>query len=374
MAQIPCEASLRPDWLAVSFKSSTERDRDYVWGIAQECAHRVTGDIDFKEGLGSRHFETKLAHDIGITFESSSLTSSFNAGLSVINFSGKYWALSSVYEQLRMISRIHSFKGRYHYTRLDAQVTTLNPSQSAEQIVNDVQENKLWIKGYKGWEPKGLKDRFGEPLGSLSACFGAATSDRRATSYNKAVEQGWETPARRDETRLRGDWAEAHMTSLATSVLGASSENVAIEALQTETSTALVQHMQYLSLDGKSAIRSKDWARTAKAPAWWTETLEQDIEPVKVNRKPQNTCWVSLGHMTAQYKRCILECAVDLVKTGRSANLEQALFDIGRIAISRFSDDDIEAAIEPLIPEIRQLFRDQVVEARNRAAEHLEFV
>lgn len=374
MAQIPCEASLRPDWLAVSFKSSTERDRDYVYGIAQECSYRVAGDIDFKEGLRSRHFETKLTHDIGITFESSPIHAALSPGLSVINFTGKYWALSSVYEQLRMISRIHSFKGRYHYTRLDAQVTTLNPSQSAEQIVSDVQENRLWIKGYKGWEPKGLKDRFGEPLGSLSACFGSPTSDRRATSYNKGVEQGWETPARRDETRLRGDWAEGHMTSLATAVLGATSENVAIEALQTETNVAIAQHMQYLSLDGKSAIRSKDWARSASVPAWWTETLEQDIEPIKINRKPQNDCWTALGHMTGQYKRVILECAVDLVSSGRSEHLEQALFDIGKIAISKFSDDDIEAAIGPLEPAMREVFRAQVIKARNSAAEHLEFV
>ena len=78
--------------------------------------------------------------------------------------------------------------------------------------------------------------------------------------------------------------------------------------------------------------------------------------------------------MTDQYKRTILECAMDLLMTGRSEHLDQALFDIGRISISKFSDDDIEAAIEPLIPEMRELFRAQVVEARNAAAEHLEFV
>ena len=115
---------------------------------------------------------------------------------------------------MRLFQSLLAFKGRYHFTRLDCQVTTLNPSQSAEQIVNDVNEGSLWIKGYRGWEPRGLTDLNGKPTGGLSACFGAPSSDRGATSYNKQAEQDWDTPARRDEVRLRGEWAERHAVAI----------------------------------------------------------------------------------------------------------------------------------------------------------------
>ena len=126
---------------------------------------------------------------------------------------------------MRLISELNEFKGRYHWTRLDCQVTTLNPSQSAEQICTDIQERRLWIKGYRGWEQKGIRDIDGNVINGASACFGAPTSDKRATSYNKGAEQNWPVPARRDEIRLRRAWAEEHMKILATAISGASSEN-----------------------------------------------------------------------------------------------------------------------------------------------------
>ena len=374
MAQIPCEASLRPDWLGVSFKSETERHRQRVWDLVQKHVATVVDDMDWDAGAQSRFFETCFRHDIGARFETSSINAERNAGLSVLNLSGLYWSLSSVYAQMKLLSDIHSFKGRFHYTRLDAQVTTLNPSQSAEQICTDVTERRLWIRGYQGWKQEGLRDIDGNVINGASACFGAPISNRRATSYNKAAEQKWKTPARRDEVRLRDAWAEEHTSAIATAITGARSENEAIEAYVSNTSAAIAQHMQYLDITGTPTPKPKNWARGRKAPKWWSETLEQDIEPIKLNRRPQNDCWTKLDNGATQYGATVMECVADLMATGRAPHVSQALYDVAQILLSKVKHEDLVRAAQELPEDQRADFVNLLESCKNEAAEHLEFV
>lgn len=372
MAQAPCENSLRPDWLGVSFKSTTERHQQQVWDLIQHHIARVTDDQDWEVGSASRHFERCFRHEIGARFEISSLQAERNAGLAVLNLSGMYWALSSVYEQMRLLSHIHQFKGRFHYTRLDAQVTTLNPSQTAEQICTDVAERRLWIKGYQGWEQKGIRDLDGNVINGASACFGAATSNRRATSYNKSAEQLWDVPARRDEARLRGDWAEQHTTAIATAIAGASSEDAAITAYTEATSATIAQHMQYLDITGTPIPKPKDWARGKKAPKWWSETLDQEITPVKLNRKPERDCFARFAFMRMQWGPTWAECCADLVAKGRAPSVEQASFDLAQRMLSVLRPEHLQKASE-LLPEAeREAFITEMLAAGDRASIHTE--
>lgn len=374
MAQTPCESSLRPDWIAISFQSATESHRQQVWELIQHHVGEVAGDLAWDTSGSSRFFETCFRHDIGARFESSSINAERNAGLSVINLSGMYWALSSVYAQMKFLNHVHNFKGRYHYTRLDAQVTTLNPSQSAEQICIDVTERRLWIRGYQGWKQEGFRDIDGNVINGASACFGAPISNRRATSYNKGLQQQWKTPARRDEVRLRNAWAEEHTTAICEAIAGAPSENEAIDAYVNTTSAAIAQHMQYLDITGTPIPKPKNWARGKVAPKWWNETLEQDIEPITLSRKPQNDCWQKLSNGTDQYGRTVFECICDLLASGRSPHPSQALYDVSRVLLSKVKEEDVIAAAEVLPEDQRRDFVNLMAECKNEAAEHLEFV
>ena len=374
MTQLPCESSLRPDYLVCSFRSASENHRRQVWNLVQGHVAGVAQGLEWETAGASRHFEDCFRHAIGARFETSHIDAVRNAGVSVVTFSGRYFALSSVYQQMALIRDLTEFKGRYHFTRLDCQVTTLNPSQSAEQIVHDIRKGTLWIKGYRGWEARGLEDLNGQATGGLSACFGAPSSDRNATSYNKAAEQGWDTPARRDEVRLRGDWAELHTDRIATAISGAASEDAAIEAFQNNTAAVIQQHMQYLDLTGAPIPRPKDWARGRKRPKWWSETLDQQFEPVRLPRKAPNECWEKFNHKCNQYLRTDLECLVDLVVTGRSESIEQGLFDLAKLELSKASPADLQAACERLPEELRTEFLEVLNEAADAAAEHMEFV
>lgn len=372
MAQTVCESSLRPDWLSVSFKSASEKHQAKTWGLVQELIGRVTDYSDWEIGNASRHFDRCYRHPIGARFETQEIGDGSVPALSVFSLSGSYWALSSVYEQMSLISEVHQFKGRFNYTRLDAQVTTLNPSQSAEQICTDISEGRLWVKGYRGWKQEGLRNINGEVIDGASACFGATCSDKRATSYNKGAEQGWKTPARRDEVRLRNQWAREHMNILATAISGASSENEAIEAYQSACAQAISQHMQYLDLTGQSIPRPKDWARSAKRPKWWSETLEQQHEPVKLTRKPKSDVFERIAHMRMQWAPTWAEACAEMRASGRSDSVQQASFDLAQQMLSALRPEHVQRVMDKLPQGERQRFLDELMAAADAAAVHAE--
>lgn len=370
---MPCESSLRPDWIAASFRSASEAHREKTWQLIQDAVERVAPGMGWQASPASRHFEICFKHDLGVRFETAPLDAPQNAGVSLVNFTGRYFALSSVYEQMRLLLQLHQFKGRYHWTRLDCQVTTLNPSQSAEQIVADIEQRVLWIKGYQGWRPEGLRDIDGNHVNGLSAHFGAVTSDRQATSYNKAAEQGWETPARRDETRLRGQWAEEHCDAIATAVAGAASENEAIEAYQSATSCAIAQHMQYLDITGTPIPKPKNWARGRKAPKWWNETLETKHEPLKLSRRPQADVFERIAHMKMQWSPTWAEACAEMVMQGRSDTVTQASFDLAQQMLAALRPEHVERVLDRASEEDRESLLKQLMEAADAAAEHSEF-
>lgn len=374
MAQMPCESSLRPDWITRTFKSATARHQQQVWDLVQAHTMKIADDTDFEVTTASRHFERCFKHDIGVRFETSSLSAERNPGLSVVSFSGTYFALSSVYEQMRLIDHLFNFRGGYHWTRLDAQITTLNPTQSAEQIVEDINNGSLWIKGYSGWEPKGLRDINGNVINGASACFGAPTSNKRATSYNKAAQQGWPVPARRDETRLRDDWAEQHMNAIATAISGASCENEAIEAYQRLTAACVAQHMQYLDITGQPKPRPKNWARKAKVPAWWSETLETEIEPLRLNRKPVPDIEERFAYMKSQWARTFAEYLSYRVSTRKSESFIQATLDASLALFQHAKREDIERLVLELPEPCRKPFWDAWEGSVAVAASHSEHV
>ena len=372
MAQAPCESSLRPDWLTVTIRSGSEKHQARVWEKAQELIRNVADDQQWRGQNASKHFDSCFTHDVGARFETQELTDGKRYITSVISLSGQYFSLSSVYEQMKLITELHEFPGRYHWTRLDCQVTTLDPSQSAEQICTDIQEGRLWIKGYRGWEQKGIRDINGHVINGASACFGAPSSDKRATSYNKGAEQNWPVPARRDETRLRGQWAEEHSCLIATAIAGASSENEAIEAYQRACAQAISQHMQYLDLKGNPIPRPKNWARNSKPPKWWNETLAQKHEPVKLTRKPQSDVEERLAHMRMQWAPTWAEGCAQRVVEGRAPSVAQASFDLAQSMLSALRPEHVQRVIDKLDPHDREALLELLMAAADDAAVHTE--
>ena len=162
------------------------------------------------------------------------------------------------------------------------------------------------------------------------------------------------------------------MKILATAIAGASSENAAIEAYQAACSQAISQHMQYLDLSGQPIPRPKDWARSAKRPKWWNETLEQQHAPVKLTRKPKTDVFERIAHMRMQWAPTWAEACAQLCAEGRSESVEQASFDLAQSMLSGLRPEHVQRVIDSVHPSLRQALLDDLMRAADAAAVHAE--
>jgi hypothetical protein len=162
------------------------------------------------------------------------------------------------------------------------------------------------------------------------------------------------------------------MNILATSITGASSENAAIELYQQACSQAISQHMQYLDITGTPKPRPKNWARGLHKPKWWSETLEQQHEPVKLNRKPKSDVFERIAHMRMQWAPTWAEACAQMVLEGRSDSVEQASFDLAQTMLSGLRPEHVQRVIDKLEPSDRQRALDDLMRAADAAAVHAE--
>ena len=352
----------------------SEKHRGHVWALAQEVSNAVGDGQPWVELGSSRYFDRVLQHPCGIRFESSDLETTKNPGLSLLTLTGTYFWQAGTREQLKALEDIYMFPGRFHFTRMDTELTSLAPEQSAEQIVSDVQERKLWCKGYKTWKPDGVKDIHGNATAGLSAYFGSAKSDRRAISYNKGAESGWSTPARRDEVHLRADWAEKHTVQLIEAIAGQATENGANQAYQDGCAAVLDQHMQYLDLNGLPTELPKDWARGRRKPKWWSDALDVEYTPVQLTRKAPQEAPVRFEHCKKQWSRVIAEYMVYRVNEGLSESIIQSMFDTSAQFLQHLKQEDVERMAEGLPDDEAIALIERAMASAGGAAHHSEHV
>ena len=352
----------------------SDRHRDKVWALAQDVAHQVGESQGWVEQGSSRYFERVLQHPCGIRFESSPLDATKNPGLSLLTLTGTYFWQAGTREQLSALENIYMFPGRFHFTRMDTQLTSLAPEQTAEMIVSDVQERKLWCKGYRTFEPHGVKNIHGQATEGLSAYFGSPKSDRRAISYNKGAESGWKTPARRDEVHLRAAWAEKHTVQLIEAIAGQTTENGANQAYQEGCAAIIDQHMQYIDLNGLPMDLPKNWARGRRKPKWWKDSMDVEYTPVRLTRKAPQEAPVRFEHCKKQWSRVIAEYMVYRVNEGLSDTIIQSMFDTSAQFLQHLKQEDVERMAEGLPEEEAVALIERAMAVAEGAAYHSEHV
>ena len=162
------------------------------------------------------------------------------------------------------------------------------------------------------------------------------------------------------------------MNILATAIAGAPSENAAIERYQKATSQAISQHMQYLDITGTPIPRPKNWARGLHKPQWWTETLEQQHEPVKLTRKAKTDVFQRIAHMRMQWGPTWAEACAEMLRSGRSDSVQQASFDLAQQMLSALRPEHVQRVVDMAPPEEREALMVELMEAADAAAVHAE--
>ena len=130
--------------------------------------------------------------------------------------------------------------------------------------------------------------------------------------------------------------------------------------------------MQYLDITGTPVPKPQNWARGKKAPKWWTETLEQEHEPLKLSRKPVKDCFERFAFLRTQWSPTWAECVAALCAEGKAPNPQQASFDLSQRMLSGIRVEHIERAALALPEGERAAFVRELMAAGDAASVHSE--
>ena len=117
-----------------------------------------------------------------------------------------------------------------------------------------------------------------------------------------------------------------------------------------------------------------NWARGRKAPKWWSETLDQNIEPLKLNRKPEDDIETRFGYMKSQWARTFAEYLGYRVRSGKSESFMQSTIDTSLQLLQHAKADDVLRVAEGLPEEHRAAFIAAYEGSIDLAASHSEMV
>lgn len=319
-------ASCQVDWATVSFRIPTSEWADRLHAFAYDLAEACvpTGQpFVLKPGL---NYVRSYSHPSGVRLECSRTEDESQGGgvprnhsLAVVSIPGKVWG--SLDAQLRsalfcQLRRDHIF---VRCTRLDCQITMLNPELSATDVVREVTAGRLWPKGFTVGNPYGTLNSHGEYTSSPTQYFGAKTSRIRARVYDKAAESGWEIPAVRHELQMRDEPADQHFRRLAERAAGQTDLGPLLHtAEETTVKQVLMQHLDYRDTSQWAGERKpQNWARTAPTPDWWRKALAVKHDPLAIAYKPEGTLRQTWEQCKAQYARKALLCMAGEAATGK---------------------------------------------------------
>jgi hypothetical protein len=213
----------------------------------------------------------------------------------------------------------------------------------------------------------------GQIVGPVTQYWGAKTSARRARCYDKAAEQGWDTPAVRFELQERREAAHAHFLHLAK--LSKAEASVGPLLVTAEQSTVRNILGKELDLRDTSAWadreRPQNWAQYAPVPGWWEEVLGQHVSPIAVQFRPPTDLASTRAAAVEQYGRKLtIENIRRAVVEGTTVD-EQALLLQLELA-QRVRREDL-ATVLALLPEnLHDQARRVFAKVTAAAARHTE--
>lgn len=294
--------SCRVDWLSATFQLHRDEDLDAIADYLADLGGKVLPGGRFSEPARGRFYETKHRHESGIQFQYTLPSSSasvrtgqestpvLNSGLCSIELPGSIFGALCVEERRDLLVTIRRWPGMKRVTRMDLQLTQLNPEQDAEAICIDVRDRRLWPVGFGVQMAYAYGNLHGDFHGACTQYFGGKTSRVRYRGYDKAAEAGWPVPAVRHEVQLREEPADQHFRRLAercendqpAGPLLMSAEAVTVrDALGT-----LVDFRDISRWKGRPL--PKKWAQTAKKPGWWRDLIGDAPDPLEIEyRRPE---------------------------------------------------------------------------------------
>ena len=296
--------SCRVDYLTNSFKLPTAQHCEDLINLCWAIGHRVLPNGDMQPPMPSRLFQERRLHDSGCSVELTPPSSDRrNAGTGILTIPGAVCAALDSSERSALYREIYLWEGHYRCTRIDTQLTVLNPVQTIEEFVDEAQAGNIWAKGYSTGQPWMQVDRAGNHRVAPTWYFGTPDSPTRARIYDHGAKQGWEIPTMRFETQQRKRNADDTFRFLVNQL----NKEVDTEPLFLVTEANVVKSVSREKLDlrdttdiDREALGGK-WLRKAPRLGWYAELVDAPGAPVERRARPVPTLEQSMSAMADQY-------------------------------------------------------------------------
>lgn len=348
--------SCRLDWLAVSYFAATDALQREQLGYWASVVRHLADGAEAKDGAGRRFFENAVTFpEVGLELKwTPPGNSSKNPGFLTVDLKGTFFKYATSEVRAALYLDIGDQEGFRKATRLDAQRTILSPLASAEEVHRQVRDRKAWLRGYESYSQLGPVDSKGDAVKGASVVWGAANSQIRCITYNKALEDGWsDVAAVRHEVRRRGRYAENGFNDLL-AILRAQEEAPDAQAETRFVQAVLKQHMTYLDTSRLAHLPSKaewpdNWARDSRPTDFWDEVVSGEVAELTPTYRITKALNDSVAAMSHQYgRKMALWVMVQLYNHAEppTASMQRLLDQ----AVVRLRDDDL-AELLRLTPE-----------------------
>lgn len=296
--------SCRVDSLTCSFKLHTTDHVDELLNLAWALGHRVMPNGEMNGPMNCRLFKELWQHDSGVRVEMSPPGSGHrNEGIGIITVPGLVFASLSAEERLALYIEIYSRENFYRCTRIDTQLTVLEPIVQIYDFLDQCQAGKIWAKGYSTGRPNVQLDRAGNYKKPPTWYFGATDSPTIGRVYDHGAKWGWDIPTLRFEVQQRKQNANDTFRSLVKTV-SKEDENLPL-LLEGEASLCKAVCREKLDLRDTTGVDREalggKWLRKAPRLGWYAELVDAPGAPVERQARPVPTLAQSNRAMVDQY-------------------------------------------------------------------------
>jgi hypothetical protein len=348
--------SCRIDSFTGTFKAPTIERYESLLNFA----YQVNGFLDESRPLRlqgkGKHFQQVFSGGGLVTVEGTpptdadgSINQARNAGVVSITYPGKFFEALDVSERAQLLLDTARQEGFFHCTRLDAQLTQVDPAMTAQAVIEQVAAGKLWVLGFKTQRVYGNRDRDGNWVAGCTQYFGGKESDRQVRCYDKAAEQGWDRPAVRHELQLRGDCARDRFIQLRGALQRQQERDPLLQTAEQDfVKMALKQDLAYRdTARWAGRPKPKNWAQVAVEPNWWTEAVGSTVDSFSYSRRPKSTLDQAVEAFLDQYGPKVAEWVLKRALLDGEP-VQEALQDLFLKMIERTGENATERIFQEL--------------------------
>jgi hypothetical protein len=340
--------SCRLDTLSVTFRAQTLDRYDEILNLGFQLNSYVDESRPLRFAGKGRHFSHVFMGGGLVALEGTppllpdgSPNEARNAGVVSLTLNGQFFTACDAGERAGLLLQISSQPGFYHCTRLDGQITLVEPEVSAEQVVRDVEAGRLWAARFQSQRCFGDRNRDGLFLNGCTQYWGGKGSDLTARTYDKAAQAGWNQPAVRHELQLRGTRANDRFIQLK----GALKRQQQSPPLLLTAESDFVKAMLSQDLDYRDTSKwagrrkPKNWAQSAPTPGWWREATDGATDSFEYSKRPKSDLDQTYEAWLDQYgRKWVLKLLKDSINTGEG--LQDRAMDALLKALGRTREGD----------------------------------